>query len=157
MLTIVFKLYVFSYCITIVLSARTYLTLIASLQVILLRGIPFYIVPCRQQNWVALNRVCWLLLSCGGWYHSDIIRGVTRRGANAVVTCNAVGCYRLEQVVCVLQLTRVNCTRWTHAPVLCATACTVTCPTCGSTCASSTTLRVSLALYVTSHSRPSCT
>lgn len=74
-----------------------------------------------------------------------------------MVTCYAVGCYRLEQVVCVLQLTCVNCTRWTHAPVLCATACTVTCPTCGSTCASSTTLRVSHALYVTSPSRPSCT
>lgn len=96
----------------------------------------FCTVPCRQQNWVALNRVVrWLLLSCGGWYHFDIIRGVIRRGAIAVVTCNAVGCYRLEQVVCVLQLTCVNCTRWTHAPVLCATACTVTCPTCGSTCA----------------------
>lgn len=68
-----------------------------------------------------------------------------------------MGCYRLEQVVCVLQLTCVNCTRWTRALVLCATACTVTCPTCGNTCASSTTLRVSHALYVTSRSRPSCT
>lgn len=63
----------------------------------------------------------------------------------------------LEQVVCVLQLTCVNCTRWTRDPVLCATACTVTCRTCDSTCVSSTTLRVSHVLYVTSRSRPSST
>lgn len=45
-------------------------------------GILFVLYRAGSKNWVALNRiVCWLLLSCGGWYHSDIIRGVIRRGA----------------------------------------------------------------------------
>lgn len=47
-----------------------------------LAGDLFVLYRAGSKNWVALNRVvCWLLLSCGGWYHSDIIRGVTRRGA----------------------------------------------------------------------------